>query len=73
MGNAANVAPPAVISHTSLPSHIGPIVWISARRSLRVLATVRMSIPTPKSKPSSTKNPIHRTAMRMNQRACRKL
>ena len=73
MGNAANVAPPAVSSHTSLPSHIGPIVWITARRSFWSCATVRMSMPTPKSKPSSTKNPIHRTAMRMNQRAWRKL
>ena len=28
-GKAANVAPPAVISQTSLPSQTGPIVWIA--------------------------------------------
>ena len=60
-GNAANIAPAAVISHTSLPSHTGPIVLISTRR--RVSATwasrprprIGSNIPTPKSKPSSTK------------------
>ena len=49
------MAPPAVISQTSLPSHTGPIVWITARRSAVVRPITRSSIPTPKSKPSSTK------------------
>ena len=31
-GNAANIAPPAVISHTSLPSQTGPMVFSTARR-----------------------------------------
>ena len=31
-GNAANMAAPATISQTSLPSHSGPIVLIAARR-----------------------------------------
>ena len=30
-GNAANIAPPAVISHTSLPSQTGPMVLSDAR------------------------------------------
>ena len=54
-GNAANVAPPATSSQTSLPSQTGPIVRIIARRSgsLRPMTGSRM--PTPKSKPSRTK------------------
>ena len=36
-GNAANVAPPATMSHTSLPSQNGPIVLIATRRSRSVL------------------------------------
>ena len=31
-GNAANMAAPATISQTSLPSHSGPIVLMAARR-----------------------------------------
>ena len=54
-GNAANIAPPAVSSHTSLPSQCGPMVRTVAVRSSGVLPTMRRSIPTPKSKPSSTR------------------
>ena len=32
LGKAANIAPPAVISQTSLPSHTGPMVLSTARR-----------------------------------------
>ena len=51
-GNAAKVAPPAVSSHTSLPSQCGPIVRTVWVRSRSPLATRGRSIPTPKSKPS---------------------
>ena len=71
LGNAANVPAPATISQTSLPSHQGPIVPIATRRSSSVLPTIVCSTPTPKSKPSSTKNPTHRTAMTTNQSVCR--
>jgi len=42
-------------------------VLITTRRSVSVLPITMCSIPTPKSNPSSTKNPIHRTVMIMNQ------
>ena len=37
-GNAANIAAPATISQTSLPSHTGPMVLIATRRSTLVAA-----------------------------------
>ena len=40
-GKAANVAPPAVSSQTSLPSQTGPIVLIMTRRSVVVAAEER--------------------------------
>ena len=54
-GNAAKVAPPAVISHTSLPSQTGPIVLMITRRSVSVRPRTGSSTPTPKSKPSRKK------------------
>src|SRR5712692_8568059 len=66
-GKAANIAAPAVISHTSLPSHSGPIVLIAVRRPGSSPPTTPCTIPTPKSKPSSTKKPVHRTAISRNQ------
>src|SRR5690606_6823344 len=54
-GNAANIAPTAVMSQTSLPSHTGPIVASTWRRSASSRASSGSSAPTPKSKPSSTK------------------
>src|SRR5215469_2612508 len=66
-GNAANMAAPATISQTSLPSHSGPIVLIAALRSASFLPTALCSMPTPKSNPSRTKNPVHKIVMRMNQ------
>ena len=67
-GKAANVAAPATISHTSLPSQTGPIVLTSTRRSRSLRPTNECSMPTPKSKPSSTKNPVQKTATITNQR-----
>src|SRR5690348_11959390 len=72
-GNAANMAAPATISQTSLPSHSGPIVLIAALRSASSLPTAPCSMPTPKSNPSRMKNPVHSTAMRMNQNGTRLL
>src|ERR1039458_1694098 len=66
-GNAAKMAAPATISQTSLPSHSGPIVLMAARRPAPSLPTTPCSMPTPKSKPSRMKKPVHRTAMTMNQ------
>jgi len=62
---------PATISQTSLPSHSGPIVLIAARRPTSSRPTTLCSMPTPKSNPSSRKNPVHRTAMTMNQNGIR--
>ena len=67
LDGAANIDAPAVINQTSFPSHHGPIVLITTRRSVSVLPITMCSIPTPKSNPSSTKNPIQRTVMMMNQ------
>ena len=66
-GNAANIAAAATISQTSLPSHSGPMVLIAARRPASSLPTMPCSMPTPKSKPSRMKKPVHKMAMTMNQ------
>ena len=70
-GNAANIAAPAVISHTSLPSHTGPMVFSAARRWLSgspmpTWAKGSINMPTPKSKPSKMKKPRNSTAMMPN-------
>jgi hypothetical protein len=54
-GNAANVAPAATISQTSLPSQIGPIAFRHRRRSVSSRPIATQSMPTPKSNPSRTK------------------
>ena len=61
------MAATATISQTSLPSHSGPIVLMAARRPASSWPTRPCSMPTPKSNPSRMKNPVHRTAMTMNQ------
>src|SRR5262252_6270540 len=66
-GNAAKIAAAATISQTSLPSHSGPIVLIAARRPASSRPTAVCSMPTPKSNPSRTKNPVHKMVMTMNQ------
>ena len=72
-GKAANMAAPATISQTSLPSHSGPIVLIAARRSASSRPTTLCSMPTPKSNPSRMKNPVHKIAMTMNQNGTKAL
>ena len=72
-GKAANTAPTAVISQTSLPSQSGPML-----RSMRCRSAVRRpstgsSAATPKSKPSSSRKPVHSTATAANQRVCRSM
>src|SRR5690348_1785495 len=64
---------PATISQTSLPSHSGPIVLIAARRPASSPPTRLCSMPTPKSNPSRTKNPVHKIAMTMYQNGMRLL
>ena len=54
-GNAANVAAPAVMSHTSLPSQTGPMLFSISLRWFSVRAETSMCIPTPRSKPSSSR------------------
>ena len=51
-GNAANIAPIAVMSQTSLPSHTGPITFSSTRRRRSSRAQACMSMPAPRSNPS---------------------
>src|SRR4249919_2691316 len=70
-GNAANVAPPATTSHTSLPSHTGAIVSSIALRSRSSRPTKGSRIPTPKSNPSSMKYPAQRNAITQNQSVSR--
>src|SRR4051794_12000718 len=71
-GNAANSAPPKVISHTSLPSQIGPIELMKIRRSWSVRAS-GCRMPTPRSNPSSIAYPARRTPRRMNQMTCKSI
>ena len=66
-GKAAKMAAPATISHTSLPSQMGPIELMATRRSWSLCPMKECSIPTPKSNPSSTKNPTQKMATMMNQ------
>ncbi len=54
-GKAAKSAAPATMSQVSLRSHTGPMVLMSTRRSVSSLARNGRLMPTPKSKPSSTK------------------
>src|SRR5690625_3708826 len=78
-GNAANMAPPAVISHTSLPSHTGPMVLSAARRCASAVSVGppaarpngAISMPTPKSNPSSRKNPRNSAATTTNHTSCK--
>src|SRR5271169_177833 len=72
-GNAANMPAAATISQTSLPSHSGPIVLMAARRPASSVPITPCSMPTPKSKPSRTKNPVHKIAMMMYQNGMRLL
>ncbi len=58
---------PATISQTSLPSHHGPIVLSACLRSASVRPTIVCSMPTPKSKPSNTKNPVQKMLTITNQ------
>ncbi len=70
-GKAANMAAPATISQTSLPSQTGPMVFTATRRSRSLRPTNECNIPTPKSKPSRMKNPIQKTATMTNQKSYR--
>src|SRR4051794_3284204 len=70
-GKAANIAAAATTSQTSLPSHRGPIESTASWRSSSDRPTAVCSMPTPKSKPSSTKNPVHSSATRTNQTTAR--
>ena len=54
-GKAAKVAPAATISQTSLPSQTGLMASRASRRSGSSRPMARVSTPTPKSNPSSTR------------------
>src|SRR5271157_6353159 len=64
---------PATISQTSLPSHSGPIVLMTARRPASSVPITLCSMPTPKSNPSRMKKPVHKMAMMMYQNGMRLL
>ena len=66
-GKAAKVAAPAMTSHISLPSQLGPIELTAMRRSTSLRPTNECSIPTPKSNPSRMKNPTQKMATITNQ------
>src|SRR5262249_56494987 len=66
-GPAARAAAAAPLSEPSLPAHSGPSVLIAARRPASSRPTAVCSMPTPKSNPSRTKNPVHKMVMTMNQ------
>ncbi len=68
-GKAEKMTAPATMSHTSLPSQTGPIALIRTRRSMSLRPRTACSMPTPKSKPSRTKNPTQKMAAMMNQRS----
>src|SRR4051794_8063332 len=70
-GKAAKVAAVATMSQTSLPSQSGAMVEMTARRPGSSRPTTPCSIPTPKSNPSSRKNPAHSTVRARNQKATR--
>ena len=70
-GKAAKVPAAATISHTSLPSQSGPMVWMASRRPCSSRPTTPWSMPTPKSNPSSTRNPVQRTTRTTNQKLTR--
>src|ERR1700749_3461181 len=70
-GNPPTMPAPARISQTSLPPHSGPIVLMAARRPASSPPTRACSMPTPKSKPSRMKNPVHKIAMTMYQNGTR--
>ena len=72
-GNAANSAPPATISHTSLPSQTGPMVRMIVFLAAESLPMNGAKIPTPKSKPSRRKYPANKNAMRTNQKVLRSM
>src|SRR3954467_1528898 len=70
-GKAAKVAAVATMSQTSLPSHTGAMVERTARRPGSSRPTTPCSIPTPKSNPSSRRNPAQSTVRTRNQKATR--
>ena len=70
-GKAANMPAPATISQTSLPSHTGLMVASAVCLPASSPPRTPCSIPTPKSKPSRTRKPIHRAATRTNQNSAR--
>src|ERR1035437_9223348 len=60
------MAPPAVSSQTSLPSHTGPTALRHMRRSVSSRLTSGLTMATPKSNPSRKKYPAHRSPMSAN-------
>ncbi len=50
-GKAAKMAAPPTMSHTSLPSQMGPMELTATRRSASSDPTNECSMPTPKSNP----------------------
>jgi hypothetical protein len=61
------MAPPPRISHTWLPSHTGPTLLMTTRRSMSLRAANGSSMPLPRSKPSVTAKPTSSTPISSHQ------
>ena len=70
-GQAAKIAPPAVMNHTWLPSQCGATVLIITRRSVSSLPRNGNSVPTPMSWPSMMAKPIKSTPTSSHQMSFR--
>ena len=66
-GQAAKVAPPAVMNQVWLPSQVGPMELIRMRRSVSFLPAKGSIMPTPKSKPSVRAKPMMSTPTKAHQ------
>ena len=66
-GKAAKMAAPATISHTSLPSQIGPMQLTAMRRSVIVVPDERVQHPHPEVEALKHEEPTQKMAMITNQ------
>ena len=67
-GEGGELAAAATISQTSLPSQSGPIVLMAALVWLVPAHDAMQDAADAEVEPSSTKKPIHRMVIRMNQK-----
>jgi len=70
-GQAAKIAPPAVMNQTWLPSQCGATVLMTARRSRSLRPTKGSSTPMPMSWPSMMAKPTSSTPTSSHQMSLR--